>query len=46
MLRRPEGHDAASDGDAGFFDSGAIAVALGTVPGGHTRTITFQVTID
>lgn len=38
--------DAASDGDAGSFDSGAIAVALGTVPGGQTRTITFQVTID
>lgn len=38
--------DAATDGDAGSFDSGAIAVALGTVPGGQTRTITFQVTID
>lgn len=38
--------DAASDGDAGSFDSGSIAVALGTVPGGQTRTITFQVTID
>ena len=38
--------DAASDGDAGSFASGAIAVALGTVPGGQTRTITFQVTID
>jgi len=38
--------DAASDGDAGSFDKDAIAVALGTVPGGQTRTITFQVTID
>lgn len=38
--------DAASDGDAGSFDSGSVAVALGTVPGGQTRTITFQVTID
>jgi uncharacterized repeat protein (TIGR01451 family) len=38
--------DAASDGDAGSFDCGSIAVALGTVPGGQTRTITFQVTID
>jgi len=38
--------DAANDGDAGSFDGGSIAVALGTVPGGQTRTITFQVTID
>tara|TARA_R110000824_G_scaffold22173_1_gene81556 strand:- start:8404 stop:9444 length:1041 start_codon:yes stop_codon:yes gene_type:complete len=38
--------DAASDGDAGSFDGSSIAVALGTVPGGQTRTITFQVTID
>jgi uncharacterized repeat protein (TIGR01451 family) len=38
--------DAADDGDAGSFADGAIAVALGTVPGGQTRTITFQVTID
>ncbi|WP_082788265.1 DUF11 domain-containing protein [Sphingorhabdus sp. M41] len=38
--------DALSDGDAGAFDSGAVTVALGTVPGGQTRTITFQVTID
>jgi uncharacterized repeat protein (TIGR01451 family) len=38
--------DAESDGDAGSFDGDSIAVALGTVPGGQTRTITFQVTID
>lgn len=38
--------DTAGDDDAGSFDDGAIAVALGTVPGGQTRTITFQVTID
>ncbi|WP_373492170.1 hypothetical protein [Parasphingorhabdus sp.] len=38
--------DAGDDGDAGSFDSGAIAVALGTLPGGQSRTITFQVTID
>jgi uncharacterized repeat protein (TIGR01451 family) len=38
--------DAADDGDAGSFDSGSVAIALGTVPGGQTRTITFQVTID
>lgn len=38
--------DASSDDDGGSFDDGAIAVALGTVPGGQTRTITFQVTIN
>ncbi|VWX56741.1 hypothetical protein [Sphingorhabdus sp. 109] len=38
--------DAVDDGDAGSFADDAIAVALGTVPGGQTRTITFQVTID
>ncbi|MEH6789569.1 hypothetical protein [Parasphingorhabdus sp.] len=38
--------DAAGDGDAGSFAGSEIAVALGTVPGGQTRTITFQVTID
>jgi len=38
--------DAADDGDAGSFDDGSIAVALGTVAGGQSRTITFQVTID
>ncbi len=36
----------ATDGDAGEFDGSSIAVALGTVAGGQTRTITFQVTID
>ncbi|WP_340168464.1 hypothetical protein [Parasphingorhabdus sp.] len=38
--------DASKDGDAGSFDGGSIAVALDTVPGGQTRTITFQVTIN
>ncbi len=38
--------DAPADADAGGFDGSAIAVSLGTVPGGQTRTITFQVTID
>jgi uncharacterized repeat protein (TIGR01451 family) len=38
--------DAADDGDAGSFASGSVAIALDTVPGGQTRTITFQVTID
>ena len=38
--------DAASDDDGGSFGDRSIAVALGTVPGGQTRTITFQVTID
>lgn len=36
----------ASDADAGAFSANAIAVALGTVPGGQTRTVTFQVVID
>ena len=38
--------DAAGDADAGSFNGSSIAVSLGTVPGGQTRTITFQVTID
>lgn len=38
--------DAPGDGDAGSFDGSEIAVSLGTVPGGQTRTVTFQVTID
>ncbi|QTD57636.1 DUF11 domain-containing protein [Parasphingorhabdus cellanae] len=38
--------DSDADADAGSFDGSAIAVSLGTVPGGQTRTITFQVTID
>lgn len=38
--------DATGDGDAGSYNGSAIAVALGTVPGGQTRTITFQVIID
>ena len=37
--------DATGD-DAGSFASGAISVALGTVPGGQTRTVSFQVTIN
>jgi len=36
----------ATDADEGSFDGSQIAVALGAVPGGQTRTITFQVTID
>lgn len=38
--------DSDADGDAGSYDGSEIAVSLGTVPGGQTRTITFQVTID
>lgn len=38
--------DTLGDADAGAFDGSSIAVSLGTVPGGQTRTITFQVTID
>jgi uncharacterized repeat protein (TIGR01451 family) len=38
--------DSSADADAGSFSGSSIAVALGTVPGGQTRTITFQVTID
>lgn len=38
--------DSDTDADAGSFDGSQIAVALGAVPGGQTRTITFQVTID
>lgn len=36
--------DAATD--AGSYDGSQIAVVLGSVPGGQTRTVTFQVTID
>jgi uncharacterized repeat protein (TIGR01451 family) len=36
----------AVDADAGRFSSNAITVSLGTVPGGQTRTVTFQVTIN
>lgn len=35
-----------ADADAGRFSAGGISVALGTVPGGQTRTVTFQVTIN
>lgn len=38
--------DSDSATDAGSYDGSEIAVSLGTVPGGQTRTITFQVTID
>nr|WHW29345.1 hypothetical protein [uncultured bacterium] len=38
--------DAAGDADAASFNGSSIAVSLGTVPGGQTRTITFQVTVD
>jgi uncharacterized repeat protein (TIGR01451 family) len=36
----------AADADAGSFASNAIAVSLGNLPGGQTRTVTFQVTIN
>ncbi|WP_432770668.1 MAG: DUF11 domain-containing protein [Sphingopyxis sp.] len=36
----------AVDGDAGNYDGTRIAVALGTVAGGQTRTVTFQTMID
>ena len=36
----------AADADAGAFDAAGIAVQLGTVPGGESRTVTFQVAID
>lgn len=36
----------AADADAGRFDGTGISVALGTVAGGQTRSVTFRVTID
>ena len=36
----------AADGDAGSFATNAIAVALGSVTGGQTRTVTFRVRIN
>jgi uncharacterized repeat protein (TIGR01451 family) len=36
----------AADADAGSFTGSAIAVGLGTVAAGTTRTVTFQVKID
>lgn len=36
----------AADADAGRLTGSAIAVALGAVPGGQSRTVTFQVTIN
>ena len=36
----------AADADAGRFAANSVAVSLGTVAGGQTRTVTFQVTID
>lgn len=38
--------DSDADADEGSFDGTQIAVALGTIASGQTRTITFQVTID
>ncbi len=38
--------DDSTDPDAGSFDGSNIAVALGNLAGGQTRTITFQVTIE
>lgn len=36
----------AADADAGRFGTSGISVDLGTVSGGSSRTVTFQVTID
>lgn len=36
----------ATDGDAGEADAGGISVDLGTVTGGSTHSVTFDVTID
>ena len=36
----------AADADAGDFSASGIAVRLGTLAGGTTRTVTFQVAID
>lgn len=35
-----------ADADAGTFSGTGVAVELGTVPGGQTRTVTFQVIVD
>jgi uncharacterized repeat protein (TIGR01451 family) len=34
------------DADAGNFTGNTVSVSLGTVPGGQTRTVTFQVRIN
>lgn len=36
----------AADADAGAFAASNVSVSLGTVAGGQTRTVTFQVTIN
>ena len=36
----------AADADAGEFTGTGVAVRLGTLAGGATRTVTFQVAID
>ena len=36
----------AADSDAGSYDGTKVAVALGTVVGGQTRTVTFKAIID
>jgi uncharacterized repeat protein (TIGR01451 family) len=36
----------ATDADAGRFNANTVTVTLGTVPGGQTRTVTFQVRIN
>ncbi len=36
----------AADADAGDYNGTRVNVALGTVPGGQTRTVTFQAVID
>ncbi|MDZ3830970.1 MAG: hypothetical protein U0S50_04025 [Sphingopyxis sp.] len=35
-----------ADGDAGTYNGAAISVALGTIAGGQTRTVTFRTTIN
>jgi uncharacterized repeat protein (TIGR01451 family) len=36
----------AADGDAGRFDADTVSVALGTVPGGESRTVIFRTKIN
>lgn len=38
--------DSAVDADAGNYDGTNVNVSLGTVPGGQSRTVTFQTIID
>ena len=36
----------AADADAGDYNGTRVNVALGSVPGGQTRTVTFRTTIE